>query len=117
MNSTNVLRYYSFVGARLAIAVAVLVSAGHNGSAGAQEVASPANPLFLPAVSYHTGGSEAGFVTVADVNGDGFPDLLVANTYYSNTVSVFLGKGDGTFWGVLRMPRVGDIRLPSLRLT
>src|SRR2546422_7531311 len=33
---------------------------------------------------------------VGDVNGDGRPDLAVAN-YGSNSVSVLLGNGDGTF--------------------
>jgi hypothetical protein len=35
-------------------------------------------------------------VAVADVNGDGKPDVVTAN-FYSNDVSVFPGKGDGTF--------------------
>ena len=35
-------------------------------------------------------------VAVADVNGDGKLDLVVANRT-SNTVSVLLGNGDGTF--------------------
>jgi hypothetical protein len=35
-------------------------------------------------------------LAVADVNGDGIPDLVVANTS-NNTVSVLLGNGDGTF--------------------
>ena len=35
-------------------------------------------------------------VAVADVNGDGKPDLVTAN-YGDNTVSVLLGNGDGTF--------------------
>jgi hypothetical protein len=35
-------------------------------------------------------------VAVADVNGDGRPDLVVAN-FSSNSVSVLLGNGNGTF--------------------
>ena len=35
-------------------------------------------------------------MAVGDVNGDGKPDLVVANDS-SNTVSVLLGNGDGTF--------------------
>jgi hypothetical protein len=38
-------------------------------------------------------------VAVADVNGDGKPDLVVAN-YANNTLSMLLGNGDGTFGGV-----------------
>jgi hypothetical protein len=43
-----------------------------------------------------TGGAYGASVAVADVNGDGKPDLVVAN-YYSDTVSVLLGKGGGKF--------------------
>ena len=35
-------------------------------------------------------------LTLGDVNGDGKPDLVVANAG-SNTVSVLLGNGNGTF--------------------
>jgi hypothetical protein len=35
---------------------------------------------------------------VADFNGDGFPDVAVANGG-SGTVSILLGNGDGTFQG------------------
>jgi hypothetical protein len=50
---------------------------------------------FSPAVSSAVGSGPYDVVT-ADFNGDGIPDLATAN-YYSNTVSVLLGKADGTF--------------------
>ena len=40
--------------------------------------------LFLPAVSYDSGGEGATSVAVADVNGDGQPDMLVANFCATN---------------------------------
>ena len=44
---------------------------------------------------YATGNGPHG-VAVGDFNGDGIPDLAVAN-YASSTVSILLGSGDGTF--------------------
>ncbi len=41
-------------------------------------------------------GSEPHFVAVGDFNNDGNPDIVVAN-YDSNTVSILLGNGNGTF--------------------
>jgi hypothetical protein len=58
---------------------------------------------FAPAVTYGSGGIGAMSITVADVNGDGTPDLVVANwcvtgsVCVSGSVGVLLGKGDGTF--------------------
>ncbi len=53
---------------------------------------------FQPPLTYLTGGQGGFFLSlvVADVNGDGRPDLVVANSS-SNTVSLLLGNGDGTF--------------------
>jgi FG-GAP-like repeat len=57
---------------------------------------------FQTAVPYGSGGYGPTSVSVADVNGDGKPDLVVVNEYASSsvtnvTVGVLLGNGDGTF--------------------
>jgi Bacterial Ig-like domain (group 3)/FG-GAP-like repeat len=60
---------------------------------------------FQTAVTYGTGGIGPHKVIVADVNGDGKPDLVVPNACASSqdcplgpgSVAVLLGKGDGTF--------------------
>ena len=58
---------------------------------------------FQAAMSYGSGGQDAYSVAVEDVNGDGKPDLLVANycadsnCLTNGSVGVLLGNGDGTF--------------------
>ncbi|SPE23836.1 conserved exported hypothetical protein [Acidobacteriia bacterium SbA2] len=52
---------------------------------------------FAAPVSYTLPNSQIPVaVTVADMNGDGIPDLVLANTGESTT-TILLGKGDGTF--------------------
>jgi hypothetical protein len=51
---------------------------------------------FTPTATSPATGSIPYSVAVADFNGDGKPDLAVANAG-SNTISVLLGNGDGTF--------------------
>ena len=79
---------------------------------GAEELPRPmdANPfIFVSPVIYDSGGSIATSVAVADLNGDGKPDLVVASCsigprqcYESvGGVGVLLGNGDGTFQPVV----------------
>ena len=64
------------------------------------------NGTFQTAVTYSSGGVGAESVAVADMNGDGKPDLLVADNCIgigpcakgrTAGVGVLLGNGDGTF--------------------
>jgi hypothetical protein len=52
--------------------------------------------LYNPFVDLYPVGDGPQFVAVADLNLDGFPDLAVPNLF-SDSIAVFLGKGDGTF--------------------
>ena len=75
---------------------------------------------FQAAVAYGSGGAYAASVALADVNGDGKPDLLVANPCVGSpencangALGVLLGNGDGTFQAASLNavpPIKGDIR-------
>jgi hypothetical protein len=54
---------------------------------------------FQAAVVYDTGGAIPTSGVIADLNGDGPTDLVVAN-WYSGTLGVLLGNGGGTFQAV-----------------
>jgi hypothetical protein len=61
---------------------------------------------FQTAVSYGSGGDAAHSASVADVNGDGKLDIVVANLD-SSTVGVLLGNGDGTFQSAMTYGSAG----------
>ena len=56
---------------------------------------------FRPVVTYGSGGKSATSVAIADLNGDGNPDLAVANCCPPDgsmgSIGVLLGNGNGTF--------------------
>ncbi len=55
---------------------------------------------FANAVAYNSGGYDPWSVAVADLNGDGKPDIVVANSS-GGGVGILLGNGDGTFQTVV----------------
>jgi uncharacterized membrane protein len=84
------------------IALAALAQTGGTG----QGSGSQGPLLFMPAVDYGSGGLGPESVVVADLNGDGKPDLIAANACTDghctgSSVGVLLGNGDGTFGTVV----------------
>jgi len=58
----------------------------------------PATPVYTPASSVNLAG-----LAVADVNGDGIPDLVLSD-HSANAVDILTGNGDGTFQGPTSYP-------------
>ena len=69
---------------------------------------------FLPPVLYDTGGLSPSQVAVADLNGDGKPDIAVTN--YEG-IGVLLGNGDGTFQPAVYYETGGTVSLAIANLT
>jgi hypothetical protein len=67
---------------------------------------------FQPARTYASGDPEPAAVAVADLNGDGKLDIVLATVQtvspYATAVSVLLGNGDGTFQSAVSYSAGGD---------
>jgi hypothetical protein len=94
-----------FAAVLIALAALTTVTAHAQGKRKAAS-SNPSSVSFLPVVTYDPGGPQAAMVVVADVNGDGKPDLIVLNcgncygpSFITNpgSVGIMLGNGDGTF--------------------
>ena len=86
----------------LALTIVVIVLGVAQVAAAGQAAAAPTMVEFLPAMNYDTGGRFASSVAIADLNGDGNPDLVVTNVYGKpggspSVIGVLMGNGNGTF--------------------
>jgi hypothetical protein len=82
-----------FIGERVPVSLAQYSSSlGSSAQTSAVSGGSPANLE----VSFLTTGVNPDYVATADLNNDGFQDVIVAN-FTAGTLSIFLGVGDGTF--------------------
>ncbi len=81
-----------FVGERFPVTLAVL---GESLLPGRIDTAIRTGQTTFPRTDFATGTAPVGVIS-ADFNGDGRPDLAVVNKT-SNTVSILLGRPDGTF--------------------
>lgn len=89
-----------FVGERFPVSLAQFSPSLSTGGAG---VSIPGvTGATLPITTLATGNAPD-FVTTADLNADNFQDLIVSN-FTDNTLSVFLGNGDGTFQNPITPP-------------
>ena len=85
----------------LIVNIQMMLYVYHFGSNDVEVLLGQGDGIFQPPQRFATGDGPRS-VAVADVNSDGHPDLLIANSG-SSDVSVLLGQGDGTFQPQLRV--------------
>jgi hypothetical protein len=66
-----------------------------------------------PAASYPTvAAGETSNLAVGDINGDGFPDAVATNPM-AHSISVFMGRGDGTLAPAIDVPLTNPSEYPA----
>lgn len=110
---------FSDIGDMSALAVAdvngdgkpdVIISDGSGTASGVRVLLNRGDGTLAPDVAYandSAAGAGPVSVTVADVNGDGLPDIITANGS-NGTVSVLINDGDGTFAAPITYPAGSD---------
>ncbi len=84
----------------------VIISDQSDGASGVRVLLNKMDGTFAADVAYPLradAGPGAVSLTAADVNGDGFPDIVTANGM-AGTISVLLNEGDGTFAAPVTYP-------------
>ena len=81
----------------------VFANGGEGGDSDVSVLLGNGDGTFQAPVAYDSGGYYPGSVVIADLNGDGVPDLVVADDCPAGgcnpdgAVAILLGRGDGTF--------------------
>ena len=80
----------------------------YNGSGTVSTLLGNGDGTLQAQIESSTGSSFPAASAIADVDGDGRPDLIVANTANRGGVSILLGNGDGTFTPLTVLASNGD---------
>jgi hypothetical protein len=85
-----------------------LVISNYNGNGTVSTLLGNGNGTFQQPITSSTNSGWPSGSAIADVNGDGKPDLIVANDANRGGVSILLGNGDGVFTPRTVLPSDGD---------
>ena len=89
-----------------------IVTSGYSGATARATIRlGSGDGTFGAALSYQMSGGEAFGLNLADLNNDGFLDIVTAGSGSGATTSIRLGTGNGTFGGIVSYSTVGSFGL------